>query len=165
VKRRRPELKPGEERILGAGMHQGVRWDHYERQVPHTIGLTRGYRLSYGRYTKDMTPAGQTVEQACEAFREHVDGIPGRIAAAEAAQQESLAQLAHEEFERDRYRASINPLGYTGAVAAYEAAHGGKCPAALYRRWSHEGVSEAEFNSAWYQTSLARARQQGWVRA
>lgn len=160
MSRRKDDLKPGEERILARGEHEGVRWEHYERQVPRTIGLTRGYRLSYARYTKDMMPGGITPEQACEAFREHVDGIPGRIAAAEAAQHEAILQLAHQEFERDRYRTSINPLGYTGAMDAWERVHGRKLPAELLRRWAHSGVSEAEFRSDWYQAGIAHLEHQ-----
>jgi hypothetical protein len=158
--RRKDDLKPGEERILARGEHEGVRWEHYERQVPRTIGLTRGYRLSYARYTKDMLPGALTPEQACEAFREYVDGIPGRIAAAEAAQHEALVQLAHQEFERDRYRNSINPLGFHGACDAYHRAFGHQPPLRDYRRWAHQGVSEAEYRSDWYQAGIAHLEHQ-----
>jgi hypothetical protein len=160
TKRKADQLKTGEERILATAVTAGVFWEHVERAVPHTIGLTRSYRLRYNGYERTMLPKG-TPEEAAAEYRVYVDGIPGRVEANEAAQQEKILQVAHAEFERDRYRNSINPLGFHGACDAYTAAHGRPVPRAVYRRWAHSGVSEAEFRSGWYQVGIARLAEQG----
>jgi hypothetical protein len=159
--KKRRVLQAGEEEILASGDQDGVRWAHYRKQVRGTIGDTYGYRLEYGRHTKETMTRGLPAEQVAAEFKAHVDGIPARIAAAEAQQAADLVQLAHQEFERDRYRRSINPLGYHGAMDAWERAHGRKLPTDLLRRWAHEGVSEAEHHSTWYQAGIARARELG----
>jgi len=147
-------LKPGQTRILASGTHNGVAWEDYERAVPGTIGVTRGYRLVYEGRELTTTPRGRDVLEAAEEFRAHIDGIPQRIAEAEARQAASIRAYHREELARERARQEASPLSYSSVTLAYQSAHGRQAPKSVLSRWAHGGVSPAERASDWYQSYL-----------
>lgn len=151
-------LKPGETRILACGRTaDGVEWQDYERAVPHTIGITRGFRLVYEGRELTTAPRGRDILDVAAEFKAHIDGLPARIAANEAAQQAAIAETIRIQFERERERKRLNILDYTQVCDAWAAAHGDKQPPkSLIIRWAHSGVTQAEHDSAWYKAGIAK---------
>ena len=150
-------LKPGETRILACGRTaDGVEWQDYERAVPHTIGITHGYRLVYEGRELTTAPRGRDILDVAAEFKAHVDGIPARIAANEAAQQEAIAETIRIEFEREREHKRLNILDYTQVCDAWQAAHGRRPAKSLIIRWAHSGVTQAEHDSDWYQAGVQK---------
>jgi hypothetical protein len=155
------KLKSGETRIIAEGEYQGVTWKHIERQVPGTIGITQSYELMYRGQSSKRPTGGNTPEEAAVDFKQYVDEAPARREAADRAQQEAVSETARRELERGHAMKDRNPLGFSGTVQAWMDGHGGQRPLPRdYWRWAHEGVSQAEHDSDWYQAALARKQAQ-----
>ena len=154
----RRALESGQSMVMESGEHEDVTWQRRLSKPTGTFGTTEAYRLVYQGEQLDTLTKGRTAHEAATEFREHVDTRPARQAAADAAQQEAIAESARIELARERERARLNPLQYSEVADAWKAATGTAPTRSQLSRWAHDGVSQPEHDASWYQAGV-RAKQ------
>lgn len=154
------KLKPGEERVLAEGEHNGVRWTAVERNTPGVIGNVTSYRLSHDGQSMSAAPRGRGPHQASEDFRQETAGRAKEASDAAERQRAGITETIRIMQDRDRAHQQNNPLSHTEIQDAYKAWHGRGATPKTLQRWAYSGSNDTDRNADWHKAGVA-AKQAG----